>query len=148
MPSNNAMDPIFLQLNQIIETQARIIKQLADHIEQLENIGGGGSASIEDYESGKVYKRNTLVVDRNTETVYRAKCDVEYTSVTIEADRQAGNLKLVGFESSIVTFDHPPFQDEVDALPEDTLVAVYSPSDNPYQAIVRTDHVESEDPPV
>jgi hypothetical protein len=111
---------------------ANIVKILADDIEQLESIGGGGSASIEDYVSNKTYKRNTLLVDTNTETVYRVCCETEYTSVTVDDDRRAGNLKLVGFESAIVTLDHSPTQDEVNALPQDTLVAIYSTSTPPY----------------
>lgn len=131
--AGNAMERIFLLLNQGMSRLANIVKILADDIEQLESIGGGGSASIEDYESNKTYKRNTLLVDRDTETVYRACCETEYTSVTVDDDRRAGNLKLVGFESAIVTLDHSPTQAEVDALPQDTLVAIYSTSTPPYQ---------------
>lgn len=130
--AGNAMERIFLLLNQGMSRLANIVKILADDIEQLESIGGGGSASIEDYVSNKTYKRNTLLVDTNTETVYRVCCETEYTSVTVDDDRRAGNLKLVGFESAIVTLDHSPTQAEVDALPQDTLVAIYSTSTPPY----------------
>ena len=131
--AGNAMERIFLLLNQGMSRLANIVKILADDIVQLESIGGGGSASIEDYVSNKTYKRNTLLVDTNTETVYRVCCETEYTSVTVDDDRRAGNLKLVGFESAIVTLDHSPTQAEVDALPQDTLVAIYSTSTPPYQ---------------
>jgi hypothetical protein len=130
--AGNAMERIFLLLNQGMSRLANIVKILADDIEQLESIGGGGSASIEDYVSNKTYKRNTLLVDTNTETVYRVCCETEYTSVTVDDDRRAGNLKLVGFESAIVTLDHSPTQAEVNALPQDTLVAIYSTSTPPY----------------
>lgn len=131
--AGNAMERIFLLLNQGMSRLANIVKILANDIEQLESIGGGGSASIEDYVSNKTYKRNTLLVDTNTETVYRVCCETEYTSITVDDDRRAGNLKLVGFESAIVTLDHSPTQAEVDALPQDTLVAIYSTSTPPYQ---------------
>ena len=131
--AGNSMERIFLLLNQGMSRLANIVKTLADDIVQLESIGGGGgSASIEDYESNKTYKRNTLLVDTNTETVYRVCCETEYTSVTVDDDRRAGNLKLVGFESAIVTLDHSPTPAEVDALPQDTLVAIYSTSTPPY----------------
>jgi len=139
--AGNSMERIFLFLNQGMSRLANIVKTLADDIVQLESIGGGGSASIEDYESNKTYKRNTLLVDTNTETVYRVCCETEYTSVTVDDDRRAGNLKLVGFESAIVTLDHSPTQAEIDALPQDTLVAIYSSSTSPYQPVTQEDHV-------
>lgn len=126
-----AMDPIFEELVNVVKNQQEIIQSIADKISRLEGFGGGGTASIEDYESGKTYKRNVLVVDRNTETVYRVIPD-EYVSVDIDTDASAGSLKLVGFESQIVTFAHEPTQSEIDALPDDVLVAVYSPADTPY----------------
>jgi hypothetical protein len=132
--NNEPMDEIFVRLNRIIEEQAAIIKRLANKLELLE-IGGGGSgnASIEDYQEGKEYTRNVLVVDPNEETVYRV---IEnYTSVDLATDKSTGKLKIVGFESQIVTFDHLPSQAELDQLPEDVLVAIYSPSDTPYRPI-------------
>lgn len=143
--AGNSMERIFLLLNQGMSRLANIVKILANDIEQLESIGGGGSASIEDYESNKTYKRNTLLVDTNTETVYRVCCETEYTSVTVDDDRRAGNLKLVGFESAIVTLDHSPTQAEIDALPQDTLVAIYSSSTSPYQPVTQEDHVVNND---
>lgn len=135
------MEKIFMDLNKVISDQQKQIAQLRDHIEQLDlhsgGGGGGGSASIEDYESDKLYKRNTLLVDPSTETVYRV-ID-EYTSVTVTADCTAGHLKLVGFESQIVTFNHLPTQAELDVLPEDTLVAIYSSTDAPYTPVLDGD---------
>lgn len=124
------MEPIFLRMYDIIHKQQLLIKEIADKLEQLELTGGGGSASIEDYMSDRDYARNTLVVDTNTETVYRVLRP--YTSVTVEDDTEAGHLKLVGFESQVVTFSHNPTQAEIEALPDDSLVAVYSPTDTPY----------------
>jgi len=123
------MEPIFLRMYDIIHKQQLLIEEIADKLEQLE-LTGGGSASIEDYMSGRDYARNTLVVDTNTETVYRVLRP--YTSVTVEDDTEAGHLKLVGFESQVVTFSHNPTQAEIEALPDDSLVAVYSPTDTPY----------------
>jgi hypothetical protein len=123
------MEPIFLRMYDIIHRQQLLIEEIADKLEQLE-LTGGGSASIEDYMSGRDYARNTLVVDTNTETVYRVLRP--YTSVTVEDDTEAGHLKLVGFESQVVTFSHNPTQAEIEALPDDSLVAVYSPTDTPY----------------
>ena len=124
---------IFERLIQIIADQDKTIKSIADKREQIESIGGGGSgnASIADYESGVKYTRNTLLVDTNTETVYRV-IPQSYVSITVEDDKTNGNLKLVGFESQIVTFDHNPSQSEINTLPDDSLVAVYSRSDTPY----------------
>jgi len=124
---------IFEKIFTIIKTQQLLLKNIADKLEQLEigGGGGGGNASITDYESGKLYKRNTLVVDPATETVYRVLPE-QYTSNTVEIDKEAGNLKLVGFESEIVTFDHNPTQAEIDALPDDSVVVVYSRTDVPY----------------
>ena len=134
------METIFMELNRVISDQQKQIKQLADHVQELDlhsGGGGGGSASIEDYEVDKTYKRNTLLVDPETETVYRV-ID-EYTSVSVTADCAAGHLKLVGYESQIVTFNHQPSQSEIDTLPEDTLVAIYSSTDAPYNPILEND---------
>lgn len=124
---------IFEKIFAVISAQATLIKNIADKLQELEVGGGGGSgnASIADYESGKLYKRNTLVVDPATETVYRVLPE-EYTSVTVEDDKSNGLIKLVGFESEIVTFDHNPTQAEIDALPDDSVVVVYSRTDVPY----------------
>lgn len=129
---------IFERLTSVIIQQESIIKQLTEKLEKLEvgnttgggGGGGGGNASIEDYVSGKQYTRNVLVVDPETETVYRVLDS--YTSITVEEDCGNGHLKLVGFESQVVTIGHNPTQAEIDALPDNSLVAVYSPTDTPY----------------
>lgn len=133
------MDKIFQDLVDIIQDNAVKMKLLADRIEQLESIGGdsGGSASIEDYESGKEYKRNVLIVDTTTETVYRVLSD--YTSTTIEDDKKNGLIKLVGFESQLVSFNHDPSQTEINTLPMDTVVTIYSSTDDPYEPILSGD---------
>lgn len=122
--------------------QEATIRRLAEKIQLIDHIGGGGGGSIEDYVSGKQYKRNTLLVDPLTETLYRVKPDT-YTSITVDADLRAGNLKLVGFESQIVTFNHLPTQAEIDALPKDVLVAIYSTTDTPYEPILSSDNVNN-----
>lgn len=123
--------------------QEATIRRLAEKIQLIDHIGGGGgNGSIEDYVSDKQYKRNTLLVDPLTETLYRVIPDT-YTSVTVDVDMQAGNLKLVGFESQIVTFNHLPTQAEIDALPKDVLVAIYSTTDTPYEPILSSDNVNN-----
>lgn len=132
------MEEVFVKLNDIIHTQQSIIHSIADRLEKLESIGnGGGSASIEDYETDKKYKRNVLVVDTNTETVYRVIKD--YTSTDVATDHSEGFLKLVGYESQIVTFNHPPTQAELNVLPEDVVVTIHSSTDDPYTPILSTD---------
>ena len=123
------MDAIFQRLLNVIKEQQAIIESITTKIQQLESIGGG-SASIEDYVSGKTYKRNTLIVDHAMETVYRVV--PPYTSVDIDTDHANSNIKLVGFESQVVTFNHKPTQAEIDVLPDDALVAIYSSTDVPY----------------
>lgn len=123
------MDAIFERLISIIDQQQKTIASIADKISKLETIGGSVMAT-EDYISGTEYKRNMLIVDPNTETVYRVL--QQYTSVDVETDIENGYLKLVGFESQVVTFNHNPSQAEIEAIPEDALVAVYSSTDTPY----------------
>ena len=127
-------DSVFEQLEAIIKTQSELIQSISEKLQQIESIGGGsgsGNAVIEDYESGKNYVRNTLVVDVGTETVYRVLN--AYTSISVEQDCANGNLKLVGFESQIVALNGNPTQSQINVLPEDTLVAIYSAADTPYQ---------------
>ncbi len=125
-----AMDPIFDKLINVIQNQQTIIESISQKLKKIESIGGGGSASIEDYATGKKYARNTLLVDTATETVYRVLG--EYTSIDIKTDASNGNLKLVGFESQVVSMDHDPTQAEINALPDGSFVAVYSATDAPY----------------
>lgn len=125
------MDTILETLVQTIRDQQQKLDTIAQKLQSL-NIGGGGggNATISDYQSGKTYERNTLVVDTGTETVYRVLG--HYVSIDVETDIQNGNLKLVGWENSIVAFADPPTQRQIEALPENTLVVVYSKSDDPY----------------
>ena len=137
----NQMEEIFQSLNDVITALARRVNSLANKVEQLERGGGGGgNATVEDYEGGKLYKRNTLLVDTATETLYRVSCQTEYTSVSVEADRMAGNLKLIGFESQVITINHEPSQAELDMLPEDSLVAIYSTAANRYIPVINGDN--------
>lgn len=124
---------IFAKLESVIKDQEKLIKSLTEKLEQLQiGIGGGGgSASIEDFTTNTKYKRNVLVVDTDTETVYRVIAD--YTSTSVQEDCAAGFLKLVGFESQIVTLGHEPSQKEIDSLPDNSLVAIYSATDTPYK---------------
>ena len=124
---------IFDKLESVIKDQEKLIKSLTEKLEQLQiGIGGGGgSASIEDFTTNTKYKRNVLVVDTDTETVYRVIAD--YTSTSVQEDCAAGFLKLVGFESQIVTLGHEPSQKEIDSLPDNSLVAIYSATDTPYK---------------
>jgi len=122
---------IFEKLLEIETAREARLKRIEDAIKQIKI--SSGSASIEDYKGNTFYTRNTLVVDPLTETVYRTIPDEGFTSTTFEADRAAGRLKLVGYESQIVTFNHKPTQAEIDALPDDVVVAVYSSNDSPYE---------------
>lgn len=124
---------IFAKLESVIKDQEKLIKSLTEKLEQLQiGIGGGGgSASIEDFTTNTKYKRNVLVVDTDTETIYRVIAD--YTSTSVQEDCAAGFLKLVGFESQIVTLGHEPSQKEIDSLPDNSLVAIYSATDTPYK---------------
>lgn len=127
-------DTIFQTLLDTVTRQQELIASIANKLQQIESIGGGsgtGNASIADYASGQNYERNTLLVDTSTETVYRV-IDA-YTSISVETDCANGHLKLVGFESQIVTVNGNPTQQQINVLPEDTLVALYSSSSTPYQ---------------
>lgn len=120
---------IFKVLLETIKVQQTIIDSIAEKLSKIESLGQG-SASIEDYESGRDYGRNTFVVDTDTETVYRVIN--KYTSVDLKTDKANGNLKLVGFESQVVNFDHDPTQKEISVLPQESFAAVYNPTDAPY----------------
>lgn len=130
------MDPIFTRLLNAINEQNRLLKSIATKFEQYNGGGGGGggggNASIADYAENRTYKRNTLLVDSNNETVYRV-LPTEYVSVNLNADIAAGNLKLVGFENQVImTMDHELSQEEINNIPDNATVIVYNPADTPY----------------
>jgi len=130
---------IFTKLKNAITANNEKLQEIADKLDQLElSQGGGGSgggnATIVDYESGKYYARNTLLV--HEETVYRVLTG--YTSRNFDLDYHGDGtpgsikLKIVGFESSIVTFGSNPDQETINNLPQDTLVAIYDSTGEPY----------------
>lgn len=129
------MDSIFARLLTAISEQNRLLESIATKFEQYNGGGGGGgggNASIADYAENRLYKRNTLLVDSNNETVYRV-IPTEYLSVNLNADIAAGNLKLVGFENQVImTMDHELSQEEIDNIPDNATVIVYNPADTPY----------------
>ena len=129
------MDSIFARLLTAISEQNRLLESIATKFEQYNGSGGGGgggNASIADYAENRLYKRNTLLVDSNNETVYRV-IPTEYLSVNLNADIAAGNLKLVGFENQVImTMDHELSQEEIDNIPDNATVIVYNPADTPY----------------
>ena len=128
------MDPIFTRLLNAITEQNRLLESIATKFEQYNGGGGGGggNASIADYAENRLYKRNTLLVDANNETVYRV-LPTEYLSVNLNADIAAGNLKLVGFENQVIlTKDHELSQEEINDIPDNATVIIYNPADTPY----------------
>lgn len=128
------MDPIFTRLLNAITEQNRLLQSIATKFEQYNGGGGGGggNASIADYAENRLYKRNTLLVDANNETVYRV-LPTEYLSVNLNADIAAGNLKLVGFENQVIlTKDHELSQEEINDIPDNATVIIYNPADTPY----------------
>lgn len=121
------MEKIFSNLINAIKRQTELIQSIAKKVNKLEM--GGGSASIEDFEAGKTYERNTLVVDPATETVYRVLR--QYVSSDVAIDVENGDIVELSTETSIsgthvVAFDHVPSQEEIDALPNNVLVTVYN----------------------
>jgi hypothetical protein len=104
--ANITPDSIFEDLYSRLQEQATLLAEIADKLNNLEL--GKGMATITDYLSGSTYKRNMLIVDPVTETVYSSTQD--FVSQTVETDCSLGYLKLVGFESQIVPFDHEPTQ--------------------------------------
>lgn len=126
------MEQMLQDLLNVVTRQQQQLTILASKIQQIKSIGGGGSgnATISDYESGKEYKRNTLIVDPNTETVYRVL--TEYISDTVVNDLNNNYIKLVGYESQVLTVPHNPTSSEIAGYPDDVLVAVYNPTDTPY----------------
>lgn len=131
---------VFEKLLQIETEKEARLKRIEEALNALKITSG--STSIEDYKVNTFYKRNTLIVDPMTETVYRTIPQEGFISTTFEEDRSSGRLKLVGYESQFVTFNHPPTQGEIDTLPEDVLVAVFSPQDDPYTPALSTDNFD------
>ena len=93
------------------------------------------SGGFQPYETNQEYVQYQTVVDPETMVAYMVIAE-QYTSVDIQTDCQAGNLKLIGFDSQIVPFDHPPTAEEINALPENALVVEYDPDDTPYTGIL------------
>lgn len=77
-----------------LEANRALIASIAEKIQVIEpGSGGGGNASLSDYESGVPYKRNNVVVDTETETCYRVLID--YTSDTVQNDCEASYVVLL-----------------------------------------------------
>lgn len=146
MADNNNIDQVFLDLIDIIDQQKIIIGKMADYIEQIQSIGGGGGGTgngFQVYESGKVYKKYQALIDPATDTPYLvvpAGGLVEYTSISVQQDCEDGNLKLLGFDSQIVTFDHTPTPTDIDNIPEKTVVVEFNPMDTPYTGMLNNDN--------
>ena len=119
---------------------------MADYIERIQSIGGGGGGTgngFQVYESGKVYKKYQALIDPATDTPYLvvpAGGLVEYTSISVQQDCEDGNLKLLGFDSQIVTYDHTPTPTDIDNIPEKTVVVEYNPMDTPYTGMLNNDN--------
>lgn len=126
--ANEIQDDLFVRLFQKIQQQQELLSSIAQKLQDLEL--GKGMATLTDYKSGTTYKRNQFVVDTQTEVVYRTT--KEFTASTVATDCANGNLKLVGFESQIVTFDHEPTQYEINTVPDGAMVTIYSTADTPY----------------
>lgn len=133
---------IFDRLLEIVTATNARLKRIEDAVQNIQGGGGGGggNATIEDYTPGKFYPRNTLVVDPLTETVYRTLPREGYTSTTLANDIANERIKLVGYESQIINFDHNPTQEEINTLPSDATVVVYSPQDDPYTPALSSDN--------
>lgn len=138
---------LFDALIELCTRQARIIESIAHKVERIDIGGGGGGTGngFEVYESGKEYKKYQALIDPNTDTPYLVVPyggAATYVSVTVEDDCAAGNLKLLGFDSQIVTFNHPPTEPEVDRLPEKAVVVEYNDMDTPYRGILTSDNTD------
>ena len=149
MADQNQMDEVFAVLVDIIHKQRVIMDELATQIKRIDSVGGGGGGGtgngFEVYESGKEYKKYQALIDPNTDTPYLVVPyggAETYISVTVEDDCAAGNLKLLGFDSQIVTFNHPPTEPEVDRLPEKAVVVEYNDMDTPYTGILTSDNTD------
>lgn len=137
---------LFDALIAIIHDQRVLIETMAAKLEQLEvGQGGGGSGNgFEVYETHKVYNRYQALIDPDTDTPYLvvpAEGDT-YISTTVEEDCENGNLRLLGFDGQIVTFNHTPTQPEIDRLPEKVIVVEYNEMDTPYTGILSNDNTD------
>lgn len=140
MANNEPGKEMFDALITIIRNQAQLLAEIADKINKIE-FGGGSGNGFQVYESNKLYKRYQAVIDPNTDTAYLVvpkNEGTEYTSVTVQQDCEDGNLKLLGYDSHIVAFDHRPSTEEISVLPEQITVVEYSTSDTPYVGILNT----------
>lgn len=143
MPENNNIniEECFLRLQRIVAQQQQLIHRMAEDIVKIKIGGGGGGGTgngFEVYESGKTYKKYQALIDPNTDIPYLVVPyggATEYVSDTVENDCAAGNLKLLGFDSQIVTFNHPPTEPEVDRLPENVVVVEYNDVDPNYNIL-------------
>lgn len=140
--ATSEFEKVFNDLIDVIHEQRTLIHTMAGYIKQLQ-IGGGGSGNgFQVYESGKEYKRYQALIDPNTDIAYLVvpRNGDTYISETVQLDCESGNLKLLGFDGQIVTFNHPPKPDEVDVLPENVVVVEYSEADTPYTSILTNDN--------
>ena len=148
MPDNMSLQELeecFRRLQAIVHQQQQIIRRIAADLPNIDIGGGGGGTGngFQVYESNHVYKRYQAVIDPNTDTAYLVVPHgggEEYTSITVEIDCHDGNLKLIGFDSQIVTTNQPLSQEEIDALPEHVVVVEYNESDTPYNHILDGDN--------
>ena len=143
MPENNNIniEECFLRLQRIVAQQQQIIHRMAEDIVKIKIGGGGGGGTgngFEVYESGKTYKKYQALIDPNTDIPYLVVPyggATEYVSDTVENDCAAGNLRLLGYDGQIVTFNHPPTEPEVDRLPENVVVVEYNDVDPNYNIL-------------
>jgi hypothetical protein len=142
MADQNQMDEVFAVLVDIIHKQRVIMDELAIQIKRIDSIGGGGGGGtgngFEVYESGKTYKKYQALIDPNTDIPYLVVPyggATEYISDTVENDCAAGNLRLLGYDGQIVTFNHPPQEPEIDRLPENVVVVEYNDVDPNYNIL-------------
>lgn len=142
----NNIEECFARLINLVDQQRQIIHRLTEALMQITPGSGGGGGTgtgFEVYESGKEYKRYQALIDPNTDIAYLVvpyNGGTKYTSVTVQQDCADGNLKLLGYDSQIVTFDHSPSPTEVNTLPENVTVVEYNPSDTPYSNILTNDN--------
>lgn len=131
------MEQVFTNLLNALQEQKRLIEELNLKIQQLEiggGGGGGGNAVIADYAPSTEYKHNALVHDINNHNLYLVVCPVSYMSIDVDTDRRNGNLKLINSDvlGNLLVLDHDPTGDEIQEIDENTVVVVYSPSDDPF----------------